>query len=393
MAEKKLNLAQTLEKLRTGKAPVAIGTISDLDFTVNAVSTGNVTLDALTSIDGMPRGRIIELFGPPSSGKTTCALQTAATVLAAGGKVLFLDYEKSLDPVYCEALGIKPDDPNFIVMRPKSFEEGANIFRELCKTGELDLMIADSVAAMVTENELAAETGKATMADRAKMMHQFCRQIVELLASTDTCVIFLNHVLEVVDTSPMGQQLKARGIQRKTTPGGAALKFYSSLRMEFKQVGNIRSTRYNPITNANEDVIAQTKVQATVVKNKVGDPFRTAELRVRQGLGFSQAYSVVDVLIAHRVIRVEKGGVHRFTATAQPEGRDEMPYVRGEDTLLGMLESDPEWLGQLTALAKSLLAEHGTEVVDGSKYDQDGEEITADVDDILSVDKETGEIL
>lgn len=411
--KKALSLQQKLLSLRNGKEKVEIGKVSEHDFTVRAISTGNIQIDGLTGIGGFPRGRITENFGPPSSGKTTSALQAAAKVIAEGGSVLFLDYEKTLDPGYCAALGIDIDSERFIVMRPRSFEEGANVFRDLCATGELDMMIADSVAAMVTEKELTSDTGTVSMMDRAKMMHQFCRQIVDLIARTHCAVIMLNHVLEVVDVTPMGQQLARRGIVRKTTPGGAALKFYSSLRIEFKQVGNIRSTRYNALTNESEDVIAQTKVQATVVKNKVGDPFRTAELRVRYGHGFSQPYSIMEVLLAHKAIRKETGGVYRFTEATQPKGRDPLPYIKGEDVLLGTWEEDAEWLAQLESVAIGLLNAHGMDMVDATGYDpetgdsmvdEQGQTATSeDIDaalgtstseeDGLTVDKTTGEIL
>lgn len=401
--EKKKDLAATLAELR-GK--VQIGSLADFDMNVKAISTGNMALDCITGVGGLPRGRVVELFGPPSSGKTTTALQAAAVVQRAGGNVVFLDYEKSLDEKYCKALGLDPSDPSFIYMQPDSFEQGANVFRKLLSTGEVQMLICDSVASMVTENELSADTGKATMADRAKMMHQFMRQITSALHTNDCCAVFLNHVLEVVDTSPMGQQMKARGISRKTTPGGMALKFYASMRIEFKQIGNIRSTRINPLSNEKEDVVSQTKVQATVVKNKVGDPFGQAELRVRYGLGFSNAYSALDTLLAYNLVKKETGGVYRFkdaglypTEAMTSQNGVAADRIRGEDAFLSAMENNPEWAAVVIGMAESILQANGAaNRIDGAGRDENGDEITdTDVDDLLSgdesVDEETGEIL
>jgi len=374
----KKTLAQALADLR--KKSVDVGPLSDFNMEVDAISTGNVALDLITGVGGIPKGRITELFGLPSSGKTTTALQAAATLQMQGGTTLYLDYEQSLDPVYCKALGLDTTAPTFLYMRPRSFEEGANAFRHLNETGEIRLLVVDSVARMVTESELSADTGKVTFADRAKMMHQFMRQIVGPIQESATAVIFLNHVLEVVDTSPMGQQLKARGVSRRTTPGGAALKYYSSLRMEFKQIGNLRTEVLDPLTNEKSATIRQTKVEVTVVKNKVGDPFKKAELRVRFGQGFSQAWTVIDILTAYGVLKKETGGVYRLAPeVASPHALDK-PWIKGEDNMVTAVESDPDWLAKLTILARETL-EANMVTADPTQYDADGE--PADIDAIL----------
>lgn len=367
-----MTLAETLADLRKNDAP--IGTLKDFDMTARPLSTGNIALDAITGVGGLPRGRVIELFGMPSSGKTTTALQTAALVQQTGGNVVYLDYERSLDEAYCTQLGLDVNDPSFIYIMPESFEQGANLFRRLLQTGEVDLMICDSVARMVTESELNADTGKAVMADRAKMMHQFLRQITNDLQKYDCAAVFLNHVQDVVDASPIGQKLKAQGINRKTTPGGTALKFYASMRIEFKQVGNIRGKVDNLILNETADEMVATKVQATVVKNKVAKPFGVAEVRNRYGEGFSQEWSVLDILVRHNAIKKGTGGWFSFpTEGVQPSGG--LEKKQGEDGMIELFKNDREFFGKSLSYARRIVTQSWDVTADASKYDKDGDEV------------------
>jgi len=390
-------IAGTLSALRKSGAKIGLLTEAQFEETLKprGLSTGNLSVDAITSIGGLPRGRVTELFGPPSSGKTTTALQAAALVQRAGRRVVFMDHERSLDERYLRALGVDPDlacedgGPAFVYMQPRSLEEGANAVRGLLPF--TDLVITDSVAAMVTENELEAKTGKAEFAARAKAMHQYMRQVTGPAAETNTALVFLNHVQEVIDTSPMGQQMKARGITRQTTPGGTALKFYASLRMSYKQIGNVRATRYDPVLNEEVSVPAQTKTLVTVVKNKVGNPFGQAEVRVRFGTGFSNEWSALDVLVRHGVVKKDTGGVFRFrddtgvtpTASLADEGRlvhaEGLTYgtktglkdgttwwVRGEDAVIALMERD--------AAFGSAATEAATKLIDGQGWDQKASE-------------------
>lgn len=610
------SVAAALAALRKNGAEV--GSYSDFDnFKVTGLPTGNLTIDNMTGIGGFPSGRITELVGPPSSGKTTAALQCAARVQQNGGVVFFNDFEKALDPDYAVALGLDVhDNDTFIYMRPDSFEDGANAFREFQKLsdGAVDLVIHDSVAAMTTRHELEAETGAVQVADRAKMMYQYCltpdhkvlredlrwvplgdcqigdvvlgfdedlpegsggrkyrravvksvqrqvsedmyrvtlssgkqfrvtgnhkwltgrsvgkgytydwretaelregldfsprildmweedhskdagwlagmfdgeghlnlrtenrvsglfvgvgqkvgaeadrierllkefcasaplvsdtdetsenlafrrfgvagplreklkflgtvrperliakvdfdtlgrlqswnrdpeavvrvekieaqeivimetstgtfiadgypmhncRQLLPILTHTNCAAIFLNHLLEMVDTTPMGRQMAARGIKRKTSPGGNAIPYYASLRMEFKQIGNLKNSEMDALTNEKVDVVRQTKTQATVIKNKVGDPFRTAELRVRFGKGFSQEYSVFSILVAHNVIK-KTGAWFEFKDPALRLDDDHVK-VNGENTVLARMEENPEWFAILRAKAEEII--------------------------------------
>jgi recombination protein RecA len=405
MPPKVKSVQDVLGELRS-KDKLKIGPLSEFEMRPEGMSTGNIALDFITGVGGYPRGRVVEQYGPPSSGKTTSALQSLALEQQAiiegrqTGYVGFWDYEKSLDEGYCKNLGLDVDHPSFIYVQPTSFEHGANIFRKLLATGEVAMLIVDSVATMVTENELSAETGAAKVADRAKMMHQFLRQVNDTVFRTNTCLIFLNHTMELLDASPMGQKLAARGIKRQTQPGGKALAFYGGLRIEFKQIGNLRTAEVNPLTGEKEDQIRQTRVQATVVKNKVGDPFGVAELRVRWGRGFSQAYSILQILNDYGVVKRDGAGQYYFTEDLLPAGPhtfkvlDGQAKVKGEEQTLQKIEEDPSWQALLQSRAQALLDEHGGKKANISAlYDSEGNLKDAEeLDAILTVDETTGEV-
>lgn len=360
-------LQAALSELRN-KQGLEIGSFDGFGMTPKGLTTGNIALDALTGIGGFPEGRITELVGPPSSGKTTSALQAAAQCQQNGGVVFFADFERSLDPIYCAALGLDVHAETFLYMQPKHFQQGANAFRKLVRTGEISMGIFDSVATMVTEHELEADTGAVQVADRAKMMHQFLRQLNPELAEYKTAAIFLNHLMELVDATPMGRQLAARGIKRKTSPGGTALPFYASLRVEFKQIGNVQSEEVDLLTNEEVKMVRQTKVEAVAIKNKVADPFRKVALRVRFGRGFSQPYSVLNLLAAHKVVKVS-GSWYTFP---EPLRQDpDVPKMQGEDAILKAVEDDPEWFARLEAAAYRVIEQLGAdalEQVDGTDF-------------------------
>lgn len=390
MAEKKqkLTLAQTLADLRkktTTSDGLKIGSLSDFDMTVHPFTTGNISIDAITGVGGLPGGRIVELYGPLSSGKTTTAIQCAAALQQQGGKIFFADYEKALDENYCKALGLDvTNEESFIYMQPASFEEGANTFRKLLP--HLDMVIVDSVAMMVTESELSADTGKATVADRAKMMYQFLRQITGPCAEHNVLVVFINHLLEMVDASPMGARMKSQGITRKTTPGGRALPFNASMRIEYKQTGNKRTSTIDPLTGEPADVVSQTTVQVTCTKNKVGKPFRTCEVRVRYGKGFSQAFSVLDILTKHKALK-KKGAWYSVPPELRPSSAPELEQIQGEEAFVSRLESDLEWLEALRVYAQILVDQHGIDEASPEGRDENG-----DLDEMFTVDETTGEL-
>lgn len=397
---KSTGLQSVLTELR-GKQDLEIGAFSGFNMKPEGLSTGNLTLDALTGIGGFPKGRITELIGPPSSGKTTAALQAVARCQQAGGIIFYADYERALDPDYCASLGIDVYDESFLYAKPEYFEQGANAFRKLVATGELAMGVFDSVATMVTKHELEAETGAVQVADRAKMMHQFLRQLNPELSRQNVAAIFINHVMELVDATPMGRKLAAQGIKRKTSPGGRALPFYSSLRIEFNQTGNIRTKEFDPLSNEETDQTRQTKVDATIIKNKVADPFRKAELRVRFGRGFSQPYSVLSVLVNHNIVK-KTGAWFTFPPELRLDNDDDNAKMQGEDNVLSLMEEHPEWGDLLEKAAYKVIDQLGTdafESVDGTDLTKNeqaetdfdiGQVSTSELD--AAIDYKTGEI-
>lgn len=366
------------EPTKTGKGNglgLQIGKFSDFpEMKPVGMTTGNIALDVLSGVGGPPQGRITEFVGPPSSGKTTAALHCAAEAQKAGKVVFYADHERALDPVYCAALGLDVDDEDtFIYAKPETFEDGANAMRFLANQGFLYLGIHDSVAAMVTSNELHANTGAVTVADRAKMMHQYCRQLNPLLSRTGTGIIFINHLTEHVDTSPMGRQMAARGIKKKVSPGGSAIPYYASYRVEFKQIGNVTKDIFDPLTGEETKEIVQIKTQATAIKNKIGKPFRKVELRVRFGEGFSQEHAVLTVLLGSGVIK-KSGSWLKFPNPAHRPDED-TPQIQGEEEVVLAMQKNPDWFAKMTALAYSIVEEHGSDVldaVDAEGFDENG---------------------
>ncbi len=378
MPTKSKDTAPSVDSVLAGlrKSSVRVGAFSDFDLGNEALSTGNLAIDSIIGIGGLPRGRVCELYGPQASGKTTTALSAAVTAQRNGEYVLFEDFEHSFDEPYARSLGLDPDDPSFIYLDPNSFEEGANAARKLLATGKLGIMIFDSVAAMVTEKELEAETGKANVADRAKMMYQFMRQLVGPLRRSQTVACFLNHQLELVDPTPMGAKLAASGIKRKTTPGGAAMKYNASLRLEYAQIKALRTRVFDTLVNDFVDDNNQSVIKVTVTKNKVGKPFRTAEVRNRFGKGFSQAATVLKVLIDHKAV-TKSGAWYTFPDDLAPFDAAGQPKVQwqGEEAILSRMETDDAWLGKCLIRAQDLINEFGTDEVDGSAYTPDGDHV------------------
>jgi recombination protein RecA len=354
-----------------------------------AFSTGNILLDDATSVGGFPKGRVIELFGLSQSGKTTAALMTAAVhqrKVKAGeaeGAILFLDYERSIDRKYCKQLGVDIDDPDtFIYLKPRSLEQGANAFRLLMEQGVLAFAIIDSVAAMVSDKELEAETGKATLADRARALHQFFRQITGKMEESGVSVIMLNHMMEKIDLSPMGQRMAAQGAKKVTTPGGTAVVYYSSMRIKFDQIKQNDRTEYlNPATQEVEKIVTSYLIQATVVKNKVGIPMRIATMHSVFGKGFSQPHSVLQVLTAHKSVKMKTGGHFEFAEHLMPS--DGVIPV-GKSKVIEKMESDPEWLERLIYAAKMAIESYRAE---------HQEQIVEEEDEFEGIDPITGEVL
>lgn len=348
----KKSLADTLAELR--KKDVRIG-FDDLEAEPEFWSTGNLAIDTICG-GGIPKGKITELAGPPASGKTTTAVSAARSVIQEGGYVAFFDYERAIDKPYFRALGVDPDSEQFIYFTPRSLEDGANIFRQLTDTGELQLGIFDSVARMATQHELEADTGKVLVADRAKMMYQFLRQVVDPLADNGTSLVFLNHLLEKVDATFMGQKLAAQGIKQYTSPGGNAIPYFASLRLQFKKISDLTAEELDPLTNElNKNAKYGSKHSVFVAKNKVGKPGGRAEVTNIMGEGFSQMKTAFDLLVKYGAVN-KNGAWYKAKEPRLVELVGET-QVQGEAKMLAELTNTGLGRGTLISVASELLTE------------------------------------
>ena len=252
---------------------------------VSVISSGSLSVDAALGVGGFPRGRVVEIFGPESSGKTTLTLHLIAEAQKAGGVAAFIDAEHALDPTYARRLGVDLD--NLLVSQPDSGEQALEIASALASTGSIDLIVIDSVAALVPKAELEGEIGDSFVGVQARLMSQALRKLTGLVSRTNTCLVFINQLREKIGVM-FGNP--------ETTSGGRALKFYSSARVEVRRGAAIKDG----------DQIVGNRTKIKIVKNKVAPPFREAEVDMIHGEGISFESDLIDLGSAHGV--VEKSG-------------------------------------------------------------------------------------
>ena len=252
---------------------------------VSAISSGSISVDYALGVGGLPRGRICEIFGPESSGKTTIALQVIAESQKLGGMAAFIDVEHALDPIYAKQLGVDVD--NLLVSQPDYAEQALEITNALITSGSIDVLVVDSVAALVPKSELDGEMGDSHMGVQARLMSQAMRKLTGTVSKSNTCLIFINQIREKIGVM-FGNP--------ETTTGGRALKFYSSVRLDIRRIAAIKDG----------DVVTGNRTKIKVVKNKVAPPFREAEFDIIYGEGVSREGDLLDLGAANNV--VEKSG-------------------------------------------------------------------------------------
>src|SRR5690349_13742112 len=272
----------------------------DRTLSISGVPTGSLSLDMALGGQGIPRGRIIEIFGPESSGKTTLALHVAAQAQKADGIAAIIDAEHAFDPTWGKKLGVQLD--TLLVSQPNNGEEAMQITEMLVKSNSVDVIIIDSVAALVPRAELEGEIGDTHVGLQARLMSQSMRKLTGAIAKSKTCVIFINQIREKIGVSYGSPE---------TTPGGRALKFYSSCRIDVRRISQLKD---------GEEVVGQ-RVRAKVVKNKVSPPFRMAEFDMMHANGISYEGDVLDLAMAHRLI-VRSGTWFRYGEVYLGQGKE-----------------------------------------------------------------------
>ncbi len=293
-------------------------------ISVNVIPTGSISLDAALGVGGVPRGRVVEIYGPESSGKTTLALHIIANAQAKGGLAAFIDAEHALDPEYAQKLGVDLDD--LLVSQPDFGEQALEITETLVRSGSVDVIVIDSVAALVPRSELEGDMGDAQMGLQARLMSQALRKLAGIVSKSNTCLVFINQVR---------QKIGVMFGNPETTTGGRALKFYASVRVDIRRIASIKQG----------DEVIGNRTKAKIVKNKVAAPFRIAEFDIMYGEGISRTGELLDLGIENRLVQ-KSGSWYSY---------GEVRLGQGREAARTFLKENPEVAGELEARLREAL--------------------------------------
>ncbi|MEF2834381.1 MAG: recombinase RecA [Clostridia bacterium] len=334
-------LEQALEQIQKQYGKGAIMKLGEEGLTgsVDVISTGSISLDLATGVGGYPRGRIIEIYGPESSGKTTLTLHAIAEAQKAGGKAAFIDAEHALDPVYAKNLGVDVDE--LLVSQPDTGEQALEICEMLARSGAIDLIVIDSVAALVPKAEIQGEMGDSHVGLHARLMSQALRKIAGTVNKTNTCVIFINQLREKIGVM-FGNP--------ETTTGGRALKFYASMRLDVRKIETLKRG----------DEMLGNRTRVKIVKNKVAPPFKKSEFDIMYGTGISLAGDVLDTAVESKIVD-KAGSWYSYNGERIGQGRENVKDY---------LQSHKEMLEEIRKKVMDQFKPESTD--DDIKVDEDG---------------------
>lgn len=339
--EKGDSIDETLKEIKTKFGDESIMKLGDRPkVDVDAVPTGSIGLDMALGIGGLPRGRVVEIYGPESSGKTTLALHVVAEAQKTGGICAFIDAEHALDPDYSRKLGVNTSE--LLISQPNSGEQALEIVESLVRSGKIDVIVVDSVAALTPKDEIEGEMGAAQVGKQARLMSQALRKLTAIVAQTKTIVIFINQIrmkIGVMFGSP------------ETTPGGNALKFYTSVRLDIRRIAQIKK--------GDEVIGARTRVK--VVKNKVAAPFKQTEFDIIYYEGISSEGEILTIGEQHNLIK-KAGAFYSYTPLPGKDGeeKEEVKLGRGYDAARIFLKENPKIKNEIVKELKKELQQHFT---------------------------------